>query len=64
MELSSRCGIVLDEQTARELLKSTLDPKQADEIMERLIQDIEFRDMRKWKLEDLSASASSRGSAL
>jgi len=52
----SRCGTVLDEKTARELVKSTLERKQADEIMDRLIQDSEFRDMLKRKLEEITAS--------
>jgi len=53
----SRCAIVLDEQTVQELVKSTLERKQADEIMDRLIQDIEFRDMLKRKLEEIVVTA-------
>jgi len=52
----SRCGSVLDEQTAHELMKATLERKQTDEIMDRLIQDSEFRDMLKQKLEELKGA--------
>ena len=51
----SRCGIVLDEKAAQELVKSTLERRQADQIMDRLIQHIEFPDMLKRKLEELAA---------
>ena len=56
-KFGSRCGRVLDEQTAQELVKSTLERKQAHEIMDRLIEDIEFGDMLKRKLEELVVTA-------
>jgi len=50
----SRCGTVLDEETARDLVKKNLERNHADEIMDTLIQDQEFRDMLKRKLEELN----------
>ncbi len=50
----SRCGSVLDEQAARELLHRDLERKQADDIMDRLVQDDEFRAMIDRKLKEMA----------
>jgi parvulin-like peptidyl-prolyl isomerase len=53
----SRCGIVLDEQTAEQLIKDNLERKQADEIMDRLINDQEFRAILERKLKQIVVTA-------
>lgn len=53
----SRCGTVLDEKTALDLTRKNLERGQADDIMDRLIQDQEFRAMLKRKLEGLGQSS-------
>ncbi|MBN2331063.1 MAG: tyrosine-type recombinase/integrase [Candidatus Aenigmarchaeota archaeon] len=49
----SRCGTVLDEETANAIVQKELDRKKADEMMDRLIQDQEFREVLKRKLAQL-----------
>jgi hypothetical protein len=53
----SRCSTVLDEKTAQELVKSTLERKQADQIMDRLINDREFRPILERKLKEIVVAA-------
>jgi site-specific recombinase XerD len=50
----SRCGMVLDEKTAHDLMKSTIEHSQADEIMDKLLQDSEFRSVLELKLRELT----------
>lgn len=52
----SRCGIILNEKTAREIIKSNMERNKADEIMDRLLQDQELKAMLKRKLEELNKS--------
>lgn len=54
----SRCGIVLDEKTAQDLMKSSIEHSQADEIMDKLLQDSEFRAVLERKLEELTTTKS------
>jgi len=49
----SRCGTVLDEETARKIVQRDLEHSRADEIMDRLIQDKEFREFVDRKLKKL-----------
>ncbi len=41
----SRCGIALDKETQFEVVKKTLERKEADDVLDKLIEDREFRDM-------------------
>jgi len=41
----SLCGMVLDEQTKAEILRRELDRKEADQVLDRLLEDQEFREM-------------------
>jgi integrase/recombinase XerD len=50
----SRCGIILDEKTANDLMKSSMERAQADGIMDKLIQDSEFRAVLELKLRELT----------
>jgi len=50
----SRCGTVLDQKTASEIIKKNLERNKADQIMDRLIQDQEFRDMLVRKIGELT----------
>jgi site-specific recombinase XerD len=52
----SRCGAPLDEQTAREIVQRDLDRSRADQIMDSLIQDQEFRAVLERKLKELSGA--------
>ncbi len=52
----SRCGAVLEQRTAREMIKRDLDRSRADQVMDRLIQDKEFRELLQRKLHDLDAA--------
>jgi predicted nucleic acid-binding Zn ribbon protein len=52
----SRCGAPLDEQTAREIVQRDLDRSRADQIMDNLIQDQEFRAVLERKLKELSGA--------
>jgi integrase len=52
----SRCGAPLDEQTAREIVQRDLDRSRADQIMDGLIQDHEFRAVLERKLKELSGA--------
>jgi len=49
----SRCGTALDEETASMLIKRELERKRVDGIMDRLINDREFRDLMDRKLREL-----------
>ncbi|MHC4259404.1 MAG: hypothetical protein ACYSTF_03170 [Planctomycetota bacterium] len=50
----SRCGIVLDEKAANELMKRNLEHSQADTIMDKLLLDSEFGTILQQKLEKLN----------
>jgi len=50
----SHCGMILDEKTANDLMKNSMEHACADEIMDKLIQDSEFRAMLEHKLEKLT----------
>jgi len=47
----SRCGMPLDEETKAEVIRKTLERKEADDIMDRLLEDQEFREMFMRKVE-------------
>jgi len=51
------CGLPLDEKAAQQVVKRDLDRSRADQVMDRLIQDEEFRAMLGRKLKDLTASS-------
>jgi site-specific recombinase XerD len=53
----SRCGMILDEKTAQDLIKSSMERNQADNIMDKLIQDSEFRAILEMKLKTLIKGA-------
>lgn len=57
---SSRCGTVLDERTAKKMITANLERSRADEIIDRLIQDREFRDIFRQKSEDIIESGRSK----
>jgi len=46
--------MILDEKTANDLMKNSMEHARADEIMDKLIQDSEFRAMLEHKLEKLT----------
>lgn len=48
------CGLPLDPEAAQSALKRDLERSRADDAMDRLIQDKEFREMLKRKLSDIS----------
>ena len=48
-----RCGAVLDERAAQELRKSDIERSEADRIMDRLIQNRDFRTLLERKLKNL-----------
>ncbi len=50
----SRCGTVLDQKTASEIIKKNLERNKADQIMDRLIQDQDFRDILARKIGELT----------
>ena len=52
----SRCGTVLDEETANAIVQKELDRKKADEMMDRLIQDEEFREILVTKIKNLAST--------
>jgi len=52
----SRCGLPLDEATKNEVLRKGLERKEADDIMDRLLGDQEFREVFIRKLNLLSAT--------
>lgn len=56
----SRCGMVLDEQAAHELIKATIERKETDEIMDRLIQDQRFREILRRMIAELATASSDR----
>ena len=47
----SRCGMILDEKSARDLVTSSMERARADNIMDGLLKDPEFRNMLKKKLQ-------------
>ena len=49
------CGMVLDQETMMDLVKKDQQRKEADEILDHLLEDQEFRDMFVRKLKILSA---------
>jgi len=51
----SRCGNVLDERRAHQIVARETERSEADRIMDRLIQDQEFRDVLERKLKDLAS---------
>jgi len=50
----SRCGMILDEKAAEDMIKRNLERDKADGIMDRLIQDSEFRTMFERKLQEFA----------
>jgi site-specific recombinase XerD len=52
----SRCGIALDSEAKMEIVRQTLDRKEADAVLDRLLEDGEFREMfvRKLQMANLS----------
>lgn len=50
----SRCGTVLDEHTARQVIKYDLEMSRVSEIMATLIRDPEFRDLVQRKRQELA----------
>ncbi len=52
----SRCGTVLDQQTASEIVKKNLEQNTANQIMDRLIQDEEFRTLLERKVREMASS--------
>jgi hypothetical protein len=50
--------MILDEKTARDLMKSSMERSQADEIMDKLLQDSEFRTVLELKLKELTRCGS------
>jgi len=50
----SRCGMPLDEDTKAEVIKKTLERKEANDIIDRLLEDQEFREVFLRKVENLS----------
>jgi len=50
----SRCGTVLDEETERRLVKSSLSANRADKVMDMLIHDQEFVEMLERKIKELA----------
>lgn len=48
-----KCGIVLDEETKAEVIRKNLERKEADDIMDRLLEDQEFREVFLRKVEML-----------
>jgi integrase/recombinase XerD len=49
----SRCGMILDEKTAQALITANVERDQADRIMDKLLQDDEFRGLLERKLKGL-----------
>jgi len=56
----SRCGMTLNNKTAYALMKSHMDQAQANEIMDRLLQDPEFRTVLSRKLGELNKAPHSQ----
>jgi len=54
----SRCGMPLDEETKAEVIRKTIERKEADDIMDRLLEDEEFREMFMRKLLDIKDMSS------
>jgi integrase/recombinase XerD len=57
----SLCGAVLDEETATEIMRKNLECNRADDIMDRQVQDSEFREMLQRKISELGADAARPG---
>jgi integrase/recombinase XerD len=51
-----RCGFALDEKAASDVIQQSMEHNRADNLMDRLFQDSEFRSMVEQKLGQLSAS--------
>jgi len=47
------CGIVLEEEAAQRIIKQQMDIEMANEVMDTLIKDEEFRDILKRKLKTI-----------
>lgn len=52
----SRCGMPLDEESRAEIIKKNLERKEADNIMDRLIEDPEFREIMIKKITSMNHS--------
>ena len=50
----SRCGMPLDEETKAEVIRKTIERKEADDIMDRLLEDEEFREMFLHKIQEMT----------
>ena len=49
----SKCGMVLDEETANRMLRMEMERRKADEILDRLVEDEEFREMLTRKIREI-----------
>ncbi len=56
----SRCGMTLDEKTANELMRSNMERAKADEVMDSLLHDVEFRSLLERKLAQLNTVTSTK----
>jgi len=59
----SRCGTVLDETVARTMVQRNLERSRADQIMDRLLEDAEFRSFLDKKLRQLAAEKMQKASS-
>jgi len=50
----SRCDMALDKEAEAEIIRKTIDRKEADKVMDSLLEDREFREMFVRKVENLS----------
>ena len=53
----SRCGMPLDEETKAEVIRKTIERKEADDIMDRLLEDEEFREMFLHKIQEMTLNS-------
>ena len=49
----SKCGAILDEKLATDIVKKDMERKEADGVMDRMFEDVEFREMFMRKLKGL-----------
>ncbi|MFH0836989.1 MAG: zinc ribbon domain-containing protein [Candidatus Aenigmatarchaeota archaeon] len=40
-----KCGMVMDDQTKNDIIKESLERKQADQLMDKLLEDPEFKQL-------------------
>ncbi|MFB0515991.1 MAG: hypothetical protein ACETWG_05230 [Candidatus Neomarinimicrobiota bacterium] len=53
-QFCSRCGMILDEKKAEEIMKQQMERQQAEDFMGRLVQDEEFQAIVDRKLREMS----------